>query len=89
MDEQLALGWKIVVDDVVQHRNVNASGREIGYDHNASDFVTKSRNTEFASHLIEGTVRIRTRDSGLTEDLQEKTVVICGWIKVENILIAK
>ena len=62
MNKQLRFRWKVEVDNDVEHRNVNATCRQVSHHENARHLVTKLCHGDFARRRIEGTVRIRARD---------------------------
>ena len=69
MNEQLWLGGEAVVDDVIQHRDVDSPSRQICHQEDASSLVTELGDVDLTGRLIERTVAAGTRDPGGLEHL--------------------
>lgn len=69
MDEQFWFRWEVEVNDIVQHRYVDAASSEIGDHEDTCCLVTKLRNIDLTRRLVKGTVAARACDPGLLQNL--------------------
>lgn len=58
MQEELALGRKAVVDDIVQERDVQATGRQVCHDEGRALVVGELGEVDLAGRLVQGTVDV-------------------------------
>ena len=70
MNKQLGLGGEAKVDDVVQHRNVDASSRQIRHQEDTRSLVTELGDVDLTCRLIQRTVAAGARDPGGLEHLK-------------------
>ena len=66
MDEQLGLGREVIVDDVVQHGDVDTSSCEIGDNKHLGRLVPELGHVDLTGRRVEGAVGVRTRDARLS-----------------------
>ena len=69
MNEQLRLGGEAVVDDVIQHRDIDSPSRQICHQEDARSLVTKLGDVDLTGRLVERAVAAGTRDPGGLEHL--------------------
>lgn len=63
MQEELRLGWEVVVDDVVQHGYVYTASGDISHEQHHGFPVHKFTNVDLPSGLIESTVDVGALDA--------------------------
>ena len=72
MHKQLGLGREVVVDDVVQLRNVDATRRQVCDNHDLDLSLLELGHVDLASRLVQGAVDVGAADATLGQQLSKQ-----------------
>ena len=69
MYEEFGLGGEVVVDDVVEQRDVDTPGGQVRHQQHAALLVAELGHADLTRGLIERAVRVTAADACLRQDL--------------------
>lgn len=70
VQEEFGLGWKVVVDDVVQQGDVDTAGGHVGHNQHHGPAVHKLADVDLPGRVVEGTVNVGALHAFQGEQLQ-------------------
>lgn len=62
VNKQLGLGGEVVVDDIIEHGDIDPSGRQVGHDHHQRAPVLELSDVDFPSRLVQRAVDVCAAD---------------------------
>jgi len=86
MNKELRFGREVVVDDNIEHWNVNAPCRQVCNHQHTSQLVAKLGDGYLACCRVESAVRVRARNVGFCQNLNNGTTTLCHVSNITSTL---